>query len=274
MEIGSRLAERTETRLNHRQQNIHTECATVADRVQNPAAVVESTTKMLDEEAHGWLLERPKVCAKSMQNLLGHSAAWRGRGLEVRLPLIRSNQARTVEDGLVQRQGGRQWMVRRWGGTAVDGPVVEVAAVEVAENDLEDVGEEDALREKEALERRRKRREAERRGRALRRSRDKEDERAVEETVEAEVARRVQEKRHAWIAEAIHVGTGGPLMLLSQQLTQLLQSNQKMSMTWSHMQEEQQKQTAEQQRTTRMVFQALNGVEFLYPLLEVASMRP
>ena len=47
---------------------------------------------------------------------------------------------RTVEDGLVQRQGGRQWMVRRWGGTAVDGPVVEVAAVEVAENDLEDVG--------------------------------------------------------------------------------------------------------------------------------------
>ena len=82
----------------------------------------------------------------------------------------------------------------------------------------------------------------------------------MQETVEAEVARRVQEKRHAWIAEAIHVGTGGPLMLLSQQLTQLLQSNQKMSMTWSHMQEEQQKQTAEQQRTTRMVFQALKRV--------------
>ena len=32
----------------------------------------------------GWLLERPKVRAKSMQNLLGHNAAWRGRSLQAR----------------------------------------------------------------------------------------------------------------------------------------------------------------------------------------------
>ena len=37
-------------------------------------------------QPQSWLLEGPKVREKSMQNLLGHSAAWRGRGLKVRLP--------------------------------------------------------------------------------------------------------------------------------------------------------------------------------------------
>ena len=49
-------------------------------------------------------------------------------------------------------------------------------------------------------------------------------------------------------------------MLLLQQLTQLLQSSQEMGMTWIHTAEQQQKQTVEQQRTTRMVSQALDRV--------------
>ena len=48
-------------------------------------------------EAQSWLLERPKVRAKSMQNLLGHSAAWQGRSLEVRLPLIRCSVSELLQ---------------------------------------------------------------------------------------------------------------------------------------------------------------------------------
>ena len=34
--------------------------------------------------AQGWLLERSKVRAKSMQKLLGHNVAWQGRSLRAR----------------------------------------------------------------------------------------------------------------------------------------------------------------------------------------------
>ena len=47
-------------------------------------------------EAQGWLLERPKVRAKSMQKLLGHNAALRGRSLQLGLRKIRWNGAKPL----------------------------------------------------------------------------------------------------------------------------------------------------------------------------------